>query len=145
MHYVLILYKALRLSKTVMDDDEDLKDIYKSTHAIIFFGTSHRGSEYASWGLMVRKIAIAAGFDANDRIIRDLVPDSGTLEMLREEFSKMLAARAFKVYTFQEALGYRGVQGLQGKVILNIILINWGILLNSHLTQSDCARRVFQS
>jgi hypothetical protein len=106
-----------------MDEDEDLKDIYGSTHAIIFFGTPHRGSDYASLGLTMRNIAIATGLDANDRILRDLAPDSGTLEMLRQEFSKMLGVRAFKVYTFQEARGYKGIQGLQGKVILNLLQI----------------------
>ncbi|KAF8248666.1 hypothetical protein K440DRAFT_490227, partial [Wilcoxina mikolae CBS 423.85] len=78
-------------------DDRDLRNIYVSTFAIIFFGTPHRGSGSASWGLMAKNAAVAAGFDANDRILRDLKVDSAILEDLREEFNRMLEDKAFNI------------------------------------------------
>ena len=37
--------------------DLELLDIYDSTHAVIFFGTPHRGSDLASWGRLLSAIA----------------------------------------------------------------------------------------
>ena len=55
------------------------------------------------------------GLDANDALVRNLQIQSEKLEDLREGFSQMLAERAFHVYTFQEALGFQGFRGLNGK------------------------------
>lgn len=82
----------------------------------MFLGTPHRGSEHASLGLIAYRVARAAGFDANDRMLRTLQQESDVLELLREEFSKRLAAKSFDVYTFQEGLGLSGVRGLSDKV-----------------------------
>jgi hypothetical protein len=69
----------------------------------------YRGSDYASLGLTMRNITIATGFNTNDYILYNLAPNSGTLEILRQEFSKILGVRAFKIYTFQEIQGYKGI------------------------------------
>jgi hypothetical protein len=92
--------------------------VYDCTSSIVFLGTPHRGSDYADWGVLAARIARASGFAANDSIIRSLNPQAEYLEFLREQFSKMLAAKAFDVDTFQEALGFKGVRGLSGKVWL---------------------------
>ena len=83
-------------------------------------GTPHLGSSYATWGLVAKNIVVAAGFDANDKNLQDLKVDSGTLEMLREEFAKILDDKRnkFRLYTFQEAQGLKGFPGLSGKVYL---------------------------
>ena len=80
-----------------------------------FFGTPHRGSSYAGWGVIAANIVRAVGLDANDSLVRNLEIQSEKLEGLREGFSQMLAERSFHVYTFQEALGFHGVRGLTGK------------------------------
>jgi hypothetical protein len=49
-------------------------------------------------------------------LLRNLKPDGGHLEILREEFSKMLDERSFKVYSFQEGKGFKGVNLLSRKV-----------------------------
>ncbi|KAA8894041.1 hypothetical protein FN846DRAFT_456297 [Sphaerosporella brunnea] len=113
----IILKEALRRSKGAREEDSDLLDVYRSTYAIAFLGTPHRGSNAAEWGLMARNVAVAVGFDANDKILRDLRVDSGTLETLREEFNRMLQDKAFSVYTFQEARGFKGFRGLSGKIV----------------------------
>ncbi|KAF8537384.1 hypothetical protein BDD12DRAFT_918067 [Trichophaea hybrida] len=93
----IILKDALRRSQAAREEEEDLKDVYHSTFGIVFFGTPHRGSSAASWGLIAKNAALATGFDANDRVLKDLSVDSGILESLWEEFNKMLVDKAFRV------------------------------------------------
>jgi hypothetical protein len=112
----LVLKEALRRSRQAEPYQQDLKNIYESTRAIIFMGTPHRGSAYADWGIIVRNIVRAAGFDATDRILRDLKFDAGTLDILHEEFLKMTKEEQFEVYTFKEGKGLKGIRGLTEKV-----------------------------
>jgi hypothetical protein len=99
-----------------MEEDQDLRDIYQSTYGIIFFGTPHRGSSYAQMGVLARDIAVAAGFDARDTLIRSLKPDAEMLSLLRQEFARMLYDRAFKIYSFQEGQGFKGTYSFSRKV-----------------------------
>ncbi len=100
-----------------------LHDIYTSTHAVIFFGTPHRGSNAASWGLVVSNIAKAAQMDVNDAILRDLDPASGSTKLLelRRDFHDILQdprqQSPLQLYTFQEELGMTSLRGLGDKVI----------------------------
>jgi len=52
----------------------------------------------------------------NAELLRNLKPDGTHLEILLEEFSDMLEEGVFKVYSFQEALGFKGVNLLSRKV-----------------------------
>ena len=52
----------------------------------------------------------------NDANVRNLRVQDEYLELLREEFGKMLAKKHFSVDTFQEGLRFNGVRGLNGKV-----------------------------
>ncbi|KAG6990947.1 hypothetical protein G7Y79_00060g092510 [Physcia stellaris] len=113
----LIIKDALRRARTAMDDR--FRAIYESTAAIFFLGTPHRGGSYVNIGLTVRKITACAGFDTNDKVLRDLKFDSVTAKLLREEFAKMLDDRRPKIYTFQEAIGLSGFGPLSGKVVVN--------------------------
>ena len=98
--------------------------IYTSARAVIFFGTPHRGSDSASWGLMASNLAKAAQMDVNDAILRDLDPSSGSSKLLelRRDFHDLLQdsrqQSPFKLYTFQEELGMTSLKALGGKVIL---------------------------
>jgi hypothetical protein len=56
------------------------------------------------------------GFSTNDKLLRSLKGDSGDLEVLQEEFSKMLTDRAFRVCSFQENEGLKGFAGFRRKV-----------------------------
>jgi hypothetical protein len=100
--------------------DPALQNIYNSTIAVIFLGTPHRGSQIAPWGIIAKHIVAAVGFDTNARILRDLDMVSSALEFSKEEFSKILKLGTFQVCTFQEALGMKGMRGLNGKVSLQI-------------------------
>jgi hypothetical protein len=111
-----------------MEEDQGLRDIYKSTHAIIFFGTPHRGSSYAEMGVIARDIAVAAGFDARDTLLRSLKPDAEILSMLRLQFARMLSDRAFKIYSFREGQGFKGTASLSRKVCHCILAFHSCIL-----------------
>lgn len=115
----LILKDVLRRSWRTQTDDEDLRNVYEATIAVIFMGTPHRGSHYASWGVMAWNIAVASGFDANDSILRDLKVESTILDILRTEFGEMLKEKTFEIQTFQESKGLKGVRGLTGKVSIH--------------------------
>jgi hypothetical protein len=106
----------LRRSRDASRGDEDLKDIYRSTYAIMFFGTPHRGSDYADIAILASNIALTMGFDANSSLLKDLKPNQEYPTLLRESFSKMLLEDVFYVDTFQESLGFKGIKGLKGKV-----------------------------
>ena len=99
-------------------------DIYTSACAVIFFGTPHRGSDSASWGLMASNLAKAAQMDVNDAILRDLDPASGSSKLLelRRDFHDVLQdsrqQSPVQLYTFQEELGMTSLKALGGKVIL---------------------------
>lgn len=105
--------------------DPDLLDINDSTHAIIFFGTPHRGSDLASWGLLLSTIAKVAQFDTNEAVLRDLDPMSGSskLEEMRLDFDDILQdsqrLRELHVYSFQEEEGMTGTKLFGGKVVSN--------------------------
>lgn len=71
-------------------------------------GTPHRGSSYADLGLMAKRAAIASGFDANDKLLRDLKFDSQMLEILRADFSLMVDETNMYFHSFQEAQGFKG-------------------------------------
>lgn len=116
----LILKETLRRSWQAQPYEADLRITYDCTTAIVFMGTPHRGSQYAPWGVLARNIAVALGFDASDRILRDLRVDSGILDLLVEDFSKMLKEDKFNVYTFMESKGLKGIRGLDGKVVEDV-------------------------
>ena len=93
-----------------------MKDVYRSSSAIMFLGTPHRGSGHASLGDTIRRIVSAVGFDTHDQILQALQPGSEILELAREEFYDIWRERGFAVRTFQESQGIAGVRGLNGKV-----------------------------
>ncbi|MCJ1378949.1 hypothetical protein MMC17_002048 [Xylographa soralifera] len=78
----------------------------------MFFGTPHRGAEPQG---LVRNVAETvirvAGFLPNDTLINSLLPNSERLKELREEFSKMLQNKRWKVYSFQEQYGFPDLNG----------------------------------
>ena len=124
----LIVKEALRRSREERHHDH-LKGPYRSTFAIIFFGTPHRGSSDAAWGEMLRRIASAAQFDTAKPILADLDPSSGSakLDELSEAFSDMLDEKGFCIYSFQESHGkvdVRHLRQLVGDLIVRSKRVN---------------------
>ncbi|MCJ1321376.1 hypothetical protein MMC15_006720 [Xylographa vitiligo] len=111
----IVVKEVLRRSES--DEEERLRDIASSTHAIVFLGTPHRGSGYASLGNVVQNIVAIVGFDTNDKHIQALQFDGSELERSREDFTKLWRRDGFQVRTFQESLGMKGIRGLNEKVV----------------------------
>src|SRR5204862_7284850 len=74
------------LWRASLENDSSLLSVYKSTHAILFLGTPHRGSEWAQSGDTLRRIATVAGFDTSNKNIRALEIDSSELNTCQENF-----------------------------------------------------------
>ncbi len=113
----LVLKESVRKSRAE-EHHLHLRDLYDSIRGIIFFGTPHRGSKDAEWGLMLRNIANAALFDANDSILRDLEPHSGAekLNQLTATLSEVLNEKDVCITSFQESQGKAGTLLLNSKV-----------------------------
>ncbi|KAF2203093.1 hypothetical protein GQ43DRAFT_470318 [Delitschia confertaspora ATCC 74209] len=111
----LIIKEVLRRARG--STDPRFKNIYLATTGIVFFGTPHHGGNYTNIGLTARKIVAASGFDASQKVLRDLKFDSSVAKMLSEEFTQFLDERKPVVYTFQEASGLSGFGPLSGKVV----------------------------
>lgn len=98
--------------------DGQHRNLHQMCRAIIFFGTPHRGSSDASWGLILANIAKVAQYDVNKSILRELNPASGSsaLSVLQDDFNGLLRREGLKIYTFQEATGKYGWNAFSGKV-----------------------------
>jgi hypothetical protein len=86
------------------------------TKLIIFLGTPHRGSSYASWGEIASNLARLALQDTNKKVLETLEVNSEVLDNIHEEFKCIVHKNGIKIHSFQEARGITGVRGLHGKV-----------------------------
>jgi hypothetical protein len=93
----------------------------KSTQGIVFFGTPHKGSNDAKWGLILRSIASAA-FATNDKIIRALEPDSELLDKLARDFQDIIDEGKIKICSLLESEGKTGLPIFNGKVLFAPLL-----------------------
>jgi hypothetical protein len=59
---------------------------------------------------------VAAAFDSNTRLLSDLQVDSQILDLIQEDFLKVLHPGKIKVHSFLEGRGLTGVRGMSGKV-----------------------------
>jgi hypothetical protein len=113
-NFIQLLWRAS------IDIAEDLIKVYTSTTAILFLGTPHRGSDWASTADTLQRIVVAAGFDTNPQNTKALSTSSSELHLCQENFMRLYEkpGRQFTVRTFQEAQGVTGLShlGLSGKV-----------------------------
>jgi hypothetical protein len=81
------------------------KDVVKSTAAVMFLGTPHRGSpDLAVLGEYVRSIASTLGIDTTPALLDALGLKTTDLERAQESFSAIWQQYDFQVKTFQEGL-----------------------------------------
>ena len=111
----IVVKEALRRSHGFESHHNHLRQIYKSTAAIMFFGTPHGGADPR--GLlqhMAEKVSRAVGLTVNEQIVNTLLPTSERLRELRDEFPPMARQKNWIIYSFQEQYG---VQLLNGKKV----------------------------
>ncbi|KAF4471766.1 alpha beta-Hydrolase [Fusarium albosuccineum] len=119
----LIVKSALNLSFIKTGESvKDLRAVVDSTFSIIFFGTPHRGSTQAEFGLMVAKVVSNLTMKPyNPKILSTLGPNTEILTRLRTDFEStlehMVNHSRFESSTFQEGKGFSSFKGFQGKVV----------------------------
>jgi hypothetical protein len=82
---------------------------------VVFLGTPHRGSQISGWGEIFANVGRLAGIDIDRRLLRSLALGSDVLDIIQENFMKMLHAQDFKVHTFKEGQAISGIRGLNQK------------------------------
>jgi len=128
-----ILVKDVRSSQQVlkvMRNNTSRQALYKSeqtrerTKLVVFLGTPHRGSGYASWGEIASNLSRLGLQDSNKRIVQTLEVNSEVLDHIHEEFKSIVGTHGIKVHSFQEAKGISGMKGLDNKVRYHYILLH---------------------
>lgn len=82
----------------------------------MFIGTPHRGSSYATWGVIASNLAKLAFQDTDKRIIETLAIDNEILDNIHDGFLELLHRSNIKIHSFQEGRAMTGVTGLRSKV-----------------------------
>ncbi|KAI9706228.1 MAG: hypothetical protein M1812_008242, partial [Candelaria pacifica] len=91
----------------------------RRTKLVIFLGTPHRGSAWASWGEIASNLARLMLHDPHKKIVEALEVDSEVLDNIHEQFVKIVYDDRIQIHSFQEARGISGMKGLHEKVVDN--------------------------
>lgn len=89
-------------------------------YGVLFCGTPHRGANAAAWGRLASNIVAAALQSPNDRILSGLEVDSEILDLIQEDFLRVLHDSKIRIHSFQEGRGLSGILG--GKKVLFALL-----------------------
>ena len=93
-----------------------MQSVWRSTFAIIFLGTPHRGSGVVNLGSIASRAAHLIALDTDDRIIESLSHDNELLDNIHAEFMKMIHTGDFQIHSFQEGRALSGTKPLNSKV-----------------------------
>jgi len=108
----IVIKEMLRRSSGCQLGQSHLHQIFESTTGIMFFGTPHSGAD--PLGFLQRTIelvATIAGFSAPRQIVNTLLPSSGRLRELRDEFVPMAQREGWVIHSFQEQQGLKALNG----------------------------------
>lgn len=98
------------------------KSFYENAYGVIFLGTPHRGSPWAPWAKLASNLAKLALQAPSTTLLQSLQVDSPVLQIIADEFSKMVRSDEIKVYSFREERGMSGLYGFDAKVPYMYIL-----------------------
>lgn len=111
----LVVREALTLASQQPDDQTSTSryaDVFRSTVAIMFFGTPHRGADPRSpFHRVLSGSALRLGVDVNAHIVDALMPNVNKLQkqLSLDDFKTLAVKRGWIVYTFQEEYGVRSL------------------------------------
>ncbi|KAL4746391.1 hypothetical protein BDW72DRAFT_197748 [Aspergillus terricola var. indicus] len=91
-----------------------LQSIYEHTYGVIFLGTPHRGSD---WATLAKSLTIFALGKMNDKLLRSLQVGSTDLERLTDAFAIMLKENKVKVWSFVESQAMTDIPGFANKIV----------------------------
>ncbi|KAL8941011.1 MAG: hypothetical protein Q9216_002491 [Gyalolechia sp. 2 TL-2023] len=112
----IVVKELLRRAAGCIDHQIRLHQIYKSTAAIMFFGTPHWGADPRGFFQHIaEQVVRASGLTVNEQVVNTLLPSSERLRELRDEFGLMVRRQSWVVYCFQEEYG---VPLLSGKKVV---------------------------
>ncbi|SCO50241.1 uncharacterized protein FFMR_10204 [Fusarium fujikuroi] len=95
----IVVKKALIMAH---NGSEVYSPILKATTGIVFLGTPHRGSDLASWGILLSNLVSVTSMGKNIRkeLLRTLSKDSDTLAEISKQF--LQRAKSLKIMSFIE-------------------------------------------
>ncbi|KAH8882069.1 hypothetical protein GQ53DRAFT_886054, partial [Thozetella sp. PMI_491] len=93
------------------------RDIVESKISALFFGTRHRGSDWADAGKIAERFASILGFSTNPDGLQNFSTNNQKLRFLREDFIRFLDCHQFSFTSFQAtkgiiAVGYKKMDAL---------------------------------
>lgn len=113
-----------------LDGNSYMSDIYSSCHAIVFFGTPHRGASSAELGSMVANVVsvLPGSPSVYKDLLRNLRPDSEKLVSIIRDFNDILlrnapASEKIQIYSFQEGKGYAAINIFDHKVMETHVIV----------------------
>jgi hypothetical protein len=126
------ILQALKFSQDQEGFQSHLFSIFQNAYGVVFFGTTHRGSEMASMGRMAAKIAGLGLAESDQELLRALEMGSTELQRISDAFSRMLPrhGKALNVYSFLEGLPITGlsvagkVESLFLKIMISLLRIS---------------------
>ncbi|KAG7042875.1 LipA and NB-ARC domain-containing protein [Colletotrichum scovillei] len=101
----ILVKRALIYSNDLRDkNQEDARSIFVSTFGIIFLGTPHTGSDMATWGIVLQKMADAIApkkmFESESVLLKTLKKDNETLQNINSHFLDFY--QRFKIHMAHE-------------------------------------------
>ncbi|MCJ1424016.1 hypothetical protein MMC29_001903 [Sticta canariensis] len=114
-------YEGIVIKQMLFDAERsklilERQNVYKSTKALFFLGTPHKGSNWAGWGDIASGLASVV-MDTNSRELKHLKPNGEALMQLEKNFEELIGLRTFWIYTFTEAKGYKPLPLLKSKIV----------------------------
>ncbi|KAL9062482.1 MAG: hypothetical protein Q9157_008881, partial [Trypethelium eluteriae] len=101
-------------------EDEDSRDIADALYGIIFMGTPHKGSDFATWGEFLRRW-LGRVKQTNTKLLKELEKNAEPLAELQDRFQKFLRLQEqhktnIQIVCFLEELPELG---LKRKIVLD--------------------------
>jgi hypothetical protein len=119
----IVVKEMLRRSSGCHPGQTHLRSIFESTTGITFFGTPHGGADPLGFPQrIIEKVIRISGWCVNDQIVNTLLPSAERLRELRDEFSPMAHQQKWIIYSFQEQLGVKLLNGRKVHIIVCSIL-----------------------